>query len=364
MKSMMRWVLIAVLLNSDVVYAQTGTRDNAGLQGNEGAVSGFFETSEPVNYPAGASSWWHLLDVRHSYNGNNFAMQFAGSFFDQALYFRKINNVPDQIWSKVLLERQGKVGIGTNNPSAALDVWGGKINITGEGLDGTAVISSQNGVAYYGNNTMTNGIAINNAGKVGIGTPTPNYELDVARYLAVGAQGGEDIVLLGGGVGIGAVMKLYYANGHENTRLTGNNDSWLNLVAGNVGIGLTNPSEKLTVNGKIKAREIRIDVQNMPDYVFEPDYQKLSLSALEEYIQKHKHLPEIPSAADSEKNGIELGEMNKILLKKVEELTLHLIEKDKQLKVVKTNYLDMKSVLQKLSDKVDSLERKSLNGRN
>ncbi|RDC55866.1 hypothetical protein DU508_16535 [Pedobacter chinensis] len=105
-----------------------------------------------------------------------------------------------------------------------------------------------------------------------------------------------------------------------------------NFFNGNVGIGLTNPSEKLTVNGKIKAREIRVDVQGMPDYVFEPGHQKTSLPELERYIQKYKHLPEIPSAAEAEKHGIELGEMNKLLLKKIEELTLHLIEKSKELK--------------------------------
>ena len=81
---------------------RTETRDNAGLQGNAGAQSGFFETSNPTNYPAGASSWWHLIDVRHSNNGNNFAMQLAGSFFDQRLFFRKTNNNAAQAWTEVL----------------------------------------------------------------------------------------------------------------------------------------------------------------------------------------------------------------------------------------------------------------------
>jgi hypothetical protein len=81
---------------------RTETRDNAGLQGNTGAQSGFFETSNPVNFPSGASSWWHLIDVRHSNNGNNYAMQLAGSFFDQRLFFRKTNNNASQTWTEVL----------------------------------------------------------------------------------------------------------------------------------------------------------------------------------------------------------------------------------------------------------------------
>ncbi|SDN34840.1 hypothetical protein SAMN05421820_107147 [Pedobacter steynii] len=90
-------------------------RDDAGLQGNAGAVSGFFEAIAPVNFPAGASSWWHLLDVRHSNTTNNYAMQFAGSFFNQQLFFRKTNNSPSTPWSRVLLEIDGKVGIGTED---------------------------------------------------------------------------------------------------------------------------------------------------------------------------------------------------------------------------------------------------------
>ena len=84
---------------------RTETRNDAGLQGDAGARSGFFETSAPspaANWPAGASSWWHLLDVRHSNNTNNYAMQFAGSFFDQRLFFRKTNNNPAQPWVEVL----------------------------------------------------------------------------------------------------------------------------------------------------------------------------------------------------------------------------------------------------------------------
>lgn len=70
---------------------RTETRNDAGISGAAGAQSGFFETSAPTNFPTGASSWWHLIDVRHSNNANNYALQIAGSFFDQNLWFRKTN---------------------------------------------------------------------------------------------------------------------------------------------------------------------------------------------------------------------------------------------------------------------------------
>ncbi len=104
---------------------------------------------------------------------------------------------------------------------------------------------------------------------------------------------------------------------------------------GNVGIGIVNSSEKLTVNGRIKANEIRVNGQGTPDYVFEKGYKIASLEELESYIKKNKHLPEVPSAKEAENNGIELGEMNKILLKKIEELTLHLIAQGKEIQLLK-----------------------------
>ncbi|MDB5012391.1 MAG: cell wall anchor protein [Daejeonella sp.] len=95
--------LIVILISAASLHAQsTLTRNDAGLRGDQGANSGFFETSAPVNYPAGAVGWWHLLDVRHSNPSNNLAMQFSGSFYDQNLYFRKTSNNPAQPWSRLL----------------------------------------------------------------------------------------------------------------------------------------------------------------------------------------------------------------------------------------------------------------------
>lgn len=91
--------------------SRTQTRDNAGLQGNAGAQSGFYETYQPTNYPATRGqaligSWYHLIDVRHSNaTANNYAMQFSGSFFDQDVFVRKTDNNPSQPWSRVQTSR-------------------------------------------------------------------------------------------------------------------------------------------------------------------------------------------------------------------------------------------------------------------
>lgn len=104
-----------------------------------------------------------------------------------------------------------------------------------------------------------------------------------------------------------------------------------NRTTGNVGIGTAFPDQKLTVKGKVHSEEVVIDLSvPAPDYVFEKDYKLPTLAETEIYIQQNKHLPEVPSAGEMEQNGIQVGEMNMLLLKKVEELTLYMIELKKE----------------------------------
>lgn len=94
---------------------------------------------------------------------------------------------------------------------------------------------------------------------------------------------------------------------------------------GNVGIGITKPQDKLAVNGNIRAKEVKVETANWPDYVFEEGYSLLPIDDLETYIKENGHLPGIPTAKEVEADGVALAEMNRKLLEKVEELTLHVI---------------------------------------
>ncbi len=122
----------------------------------------------------------------------------------------------------------------------------------------------------------------------------------------------------------------------------------LHYFSGNVGIKTPTPRDyELAVNGKIRAKEIKVETANWPDYVFKPDYKLNTLPELETFIKANGHLPEVPAAAQIEKEGVALGELNKILLKKIEELTLHLIEKDKEVKDLKKLILEVQQKINK-----------------
>jgi hypothetical protein len=120
---------------------------------------------------------------------------------------------------------------------------------------------------------------------------------------------------------------------------------------GNVGIGTAKPAEKLSVNGKIKAREIKVENDNWPDYVFYKTYDLRPLSEVEKNIKDNGHLPDIPSAAEVKANGINLGEINEKLLKKIEELTLYLIEENKQRKFLFNEVEELKLELKAIKGK-------------
>jgi hypothetical protein len=100
---------------------------------------------------------------------------------------------------------------------------------------------------------------------------------------------------------------------------------------GNVGIGTATPQAdfRLSVNGRIRAKEIKVE-SNWADFVFAPGYRLRPLAEVEAHIQKHGHLPDVPSAKVVQAEGIGLGEANTLLLQKVEELTLYLIEQEKR----------------------------------
>ena len=111
---------------------------------------------------------------------------------------------------------------------------------------------------------------------------------------------------------------------------------------GNVGIGTINPQAKLAVNGEIFSQKVKVTQTGWSDYVFYPGYQLRSLVDVEKYIQQHQHLPDVPSAKEVEKEGLNLGDNQATLLKKIEELTLYMIEQNKKIEAMEKEIQQLK----------------------
>ncbi len=103
------------------------------------------------------------------------------------------------------------------------------------------------------------------------------------------------------------------------------------VIYGNLGIGAMPTADRLTVNGRVTAEDFNADVVDPPDYVFAKEYELRSLKYVQQHIDQYSHLPEIPSAAVMERDGVDLGDMSMMLLKKIEELTLYILEQEKRI---------------------------------
>jgi hypothetical protein len=248
----------------------------------------------------------------------------------------------------------GKVGIGTSTPGQSLGLIGNILLQSGDGKIGFTndivnfYLGYQDnthgivGHSYYGwefNGDTGIGLRVKGDGNVGIGTSTPSDKLDVNGNIGIGYTGWQTGQFASSYSSPDEGI-TYTAKGHTGgwygvhdffTTYNGGSPVFaMRIKNGNVGIGTTSPQNKLDVNGTIRAKEIIATLDGWSDYVFDDFYKLLPLGELEKYITAKNKLPEVPSEKEVIKDGVSLGEMNSLLLKKIEELTLYLIELNKK----------------------------------
>ncbi|HMQ77789.1 MAG TPA: hypothetical protein PKE21_17040 [Flavobacteriales bacterium] len=292
----------------------------------------------------------------------------SSGYPDLAFYTR--NSGTNNELERMRIMGNGNVGIGTSTPSNRLTVsghfgigtlmnleqvtpsWGSPALFTAHRYIQTNTAATDGNWKQF--NVGAGGVSIGFSevpayastdalyvnGRVGIGTNGPGADLEIveptdangAIVLKLNNPSQRRLEVYSPGSDVNAPWVFDTPNSIK-FRADGNDIKSLYLDPnGNVGIGTLSPQSKLAVNGKITCKEVEVTLANFPDYVFDEGYDLMTLDEVAAYIRQHGHLPNVPSACEVEENGLGLGEMNRILLEKVEELTLHLIEKDRQLK--------------------------------
>ena len=223
------------------------------------------------------------------------------------LHFRVNNH--DTGDADLTIQNDGNVGIGTVNPfhKFHLQDESGNLSLNLK-LDKTSTTNDYAEIAFQ----LWSGATSGNNDFGGTGTSRPSVVLRALN---------ED-----GNQAAGAFVVGTFTGGPNNSTLT---EKFRITSGGNVGIGTTNPDQKLTVAGVAKAREIIVEETAGADFVFEDDYDLPTLTNIEQFIRANKHLEGIPSAKEMIENGVKVGELQIKLLQKIEELTLYAIAQEK-----------------------------------
>ena len=202
----------------------------------------------------------------------------------------------------LIATQKGKVGIGTTIPSAQFHTSGTVrfAGLTNDNAQIRVLVSDTSGNLSY-------------------------------RDASTLGSGGSSTAWVYGGNAVGALSAVGTTSNNALPFITNNIERLRIDTIGNVGIGTTTPQAKLAVNGDIFSKKVKVTQAGWPDFVFHPDYCLLSLTEVEKFIAQHHHLSEVPSATEIQKNGLDLGDNQAILLKKIEELTLYIIQQDKRI---------------------------------
>jgi hypothetical protein len=310
--------------------------------------------------------------------------------YTNSLQFWSYGNNGYQGGSKLTISDNGNVGIGTSSPSNALTVQKVSGGSGASGTDGTGGVrvnwSSGYGVALdawdnteprwgitsFSGNTPTvilegkytsKDVYFNSGGNVGIGTITPEEKLHVFGNIMSGnGNGQEGGFFLGNsshGIKRTANNVEMYTHGADGNLLFStffNQEKMRIMSNGNVGIGITDPKNKLSVNGTVWAKEVKVSLTDAADWVFDTNYKLRPLAEVEKFINENKHLPEVPSAEEFRQNDMNVSQMSNKLLQKIEELTLYVIEQNKKLEEQQKNIVEQQNIVKEQNKIIEELK--------
>lgn len=279
----------------------------------------------------------------------------------------------------VVFRNDGKVGIGTGSPSWPLELrYSGDDGFLLESEDGHAILQLESdggdhgqyirfrkdGEAYsflinvdknkhmkFRPNGGTASVIFTNNGKVGIGTENPERMFDLVsddsfamrlkrstpdRGVSFLMENGDDDAEFE--IAVGDNRQFWI----KDTKVTGAPQTFT-IFDDKVGIGISDPTHKLEVNGTIRTKEVIVEATNWPDFVFEDDYELPTLESWETHIEAKGHLPGFPSREEAETQGVSVSEIQKALLQKIEEMSLIMIEQNKEIKSLRAEMAELKS---------------------
>lgn len=291
----------SIFADSNDIYFNAKKSNSSAGRGN--LVLQFTDPRNPSlvagNIGVGIDSPFYKLSLNGDmamYNGNSFIGFFGNNGSDLLINSKTGSTLggtsPDNLllqYSSVLGATTGRVGISTNAPTGKLHVYGTSGELFRAGNSTTAIQMSDDFIQF------------------------------------IGAGAGKFFMQLAG-------------NNLTLSNSSGNNSAILTLNGSQVTIGQITPATgyKLSVGGKAICEELKVQLQgNWPDYVFKKDYQLKSFDELRSFIQQNNHLPNIPKASELEKTGIEVGEMQRKMMEKIEELTLYILQLEQQVQEMK-----------------------------
>lgn len=255
------------------------------------------------------------------------------------------------------------IGIGTDNPQSKLEIYGGgDLTLKGATADAGDLIFAQNtglqngriwsnndgGLFFSGRDTNPK-LSINNNGNIGIGTNFPKYKLEVhgdSFSTSHTIESWSPTIYLKRDTNEGG-----YTQGIQTSLLNGDNnwffgnlhaDQWIVAKGDYTGsLFRISSSGNASLQGKLEAKEVKVTTTPTADFVFADNYSLPTLEEVEQHIKEKRHLPEIASAKEMEKEGVNIGEFQIKLLQKIEELTLYSIEQNKKIKELEAKIMSL-----------------------